>query len=92
MERWSDGFKPQCSNTPSLQYSNLVSQKFTSKVLTIGATELVLKSPSVPLFQRGNFLRRNLTPLWKRGEGEIFGGSEVELFSELLDQDTRECL
>jgi hypothetical protein len=21
MERWSDGFKPQCSNTPSLQHS-----------------------------------------------------------------------
>jgi hypothetical protein len=39
--------------------------------------ELELKSPSVPLFQRGNFLRGLLTPLWKRGEGEIFFG-EIE--------------
>jgi hypothetical protein len=26
------------------------------------------------LFQRGNFLCGILTPLWKRGEGEIFWG------------------
>jgi hypothetical protein len=26
----------------------------------------------IPLFQKGNFLGRALTPLWKRGEGEIF--------------------
>ncbi len=56
---------------------SVVSHKFIQKVQSMGATELVLKSPSVPLFQRGNFLRRNLTPLWKRGEGEIFGGSEA---------------
>jgi NitT/TauT family transport system substrate-binding protein len=37
------------------------------------AAEVKLKSPFVPIFQRGNFLRGILTPLWKRGEGEIFG-------------------
>ena len=41
--------------------------------------EIALKSPSIPLFQRGTFLRRSRTPpfdglragFWKRGEGEI---------------------
>src|SRR5438132_11180953 len=37
--------------------------------------KFALKSPLVPLFQRWNFLCRTLTPLWKRGEGEIFGGT-----------------
>src|SRR3972149_1228684 len=36
-----------------------------------------LKSPLIPLFQRGNFLRRTLTPLWKRGEGEIYRQHEA---------------
>src|SRR5262245_15190503 len=35
------------------------------------AAEVTLKSPSIPLFQRRNFLHRTLTPLWKRGEREI---------------------
>jgi hypothetical protein len=43
------------------------------------AAELELKSPSVPLFQRGNFRRRALTPLWKRGEGEIFGRNQLRI-------------
>jgi hypothetical protein len=38
--------------------------------------ETALKSPSIPLFERGKFRSRTLTPLWKRGEGEIFGRSE----------------
>jgi hypothetical protein len=38
----------------------------------MATAELELKSPSVPLFQRENFLGKVLTPLWKRGEGEIF--------------------
>jgi hypothetical protein len=33
--------------------------------------EAALKSPFIPLFQRGKFRSRTLTPLWKRGEGEI---------------------
>jgi hypothetical protein len=42
------------------------------------ATELLLKSPYCPPFSKGgNFLGRTLTPLWKRGEGEIFGESEA---------------
>ena len=36
------------------------------------ANTLDPSSPSVPLFQRGNFLGPALTPLLKRGEGEIF--------------------
>jgi hypothetical protein len=43
----------------------LVSQKFVSKVHTMAAAEVELKSPFVPLFQRGHFLRAILTPLWK---------------------------
>jgi hypothetical protein len=35
--------------------------------------EAALKSSSIPLFQRGKFRSSTLTPLWKRGEGEIFG-------------------
>jgi hypothetical protein len=38
------------------------------------AAEFELKSPFVPLFQRGEFFFPTLTPLWQRGEGEIFGG------------------
>jgi hypothetical protein len=41
----------------------------------MAATEVELKSPFVPLFQifsKGKFLRGILTPLWKRGEEEIF--------------------
>ncbi len=45
----------------------------------MAAAEVALKSPFIPLFQRGNFLRRTLTPLWKRGEGEIFGRNEMEI-------------
>jgi hypothetical protein len=46
---------------------------------TMAAAEVELKSPFVPLFQRGNlnFLGGILTPLWKRGEGEIFGLSDA---------------
>ena len=40
-------------------------QKFIQKLQTMAAAELELKSPSIPLFQRGNFLGRALTPLWK---------------------------
>jgi hypothetical protein len=39
----------------------------------MATVEPALKSPSVPLFQRGRFRSWTLTPLWKRGEGEIFG-------------------
>jgi hypothetical protein len=41
----------------------------------------------IPLFQRGIFLRRILTPLWKRGEGEIFGRNEAELCGEFLEAE-----
>jgi hypothetical protein len=44
------------------------------------AAEVTLKSSSVPLFQRGNFRRRILTPLLKKGgEGEISGRSEARV-------------
>ena len=45
----------------------------------MAAAESELKSPFVPLFQRGIFLRGIPTPLWKRGEGEIFGQNETEI-------------
>jgi hypothetical protein len=45
----------------------------------MAAAELALKSPFVPLFQSGNFLRRTLTPpfdelraLEKRGRGDFW--------------------
>jgi hypothetical protein len=43
----------------------------------MAAAELELKSPFIPLFQRGNYLGRAVTPLWKRGEGEIFKPNEL---------------
>src|SRR2546430_402708 len=46
----------------------------------MAAARSELKSPCFPLFQRGNFLRRLQTPLWKRGEGEIFHGRRQELW------------
>src|SRR4029434_3920990 len=54
--------------------------------------EAALKSSSISPFQRGKFRSRTLIPLWKRGEGEIFGRSEGDLCRELLGQDTRNIL
>jgi ABC-type nitrate/sulfonate/bicarbonate transport system substrate-binding protein len=45
---------------------------------------LHVKSPLVPLFQRGKFLRRMLTPLWKRGEGEILRRSAAAILWRVL--------
>jgi hypothetical protein len=39
----------------------------------MGATELVLKSPSVPLFQRGKFFLEFNPSLEKRGRGDFWG-------------------
>jgi hypothetical protein len=45
------------------------------------AAEVTLKSSSVPLFQRGNFRPRILTPLLKKeGKGRFLGGVRQELF------------
>jgi hypothetical protein len=33
-----------------------------------------LESPLGPPFSKGEFGSKTLTPLWKRGEGEIFYG------------------
>ena len=49
----------------------------------MGATEGVTKSPSVPLFQRGNFLRGILTPLWKRGEGEMCYRNDAKIIHRI---------
>jgi len=43
------------------------------------------KSPLIPFFQRGNFLPRVLTPLWKRGEGEIFGENVAAIIQRISD-------
>jgi hypothetical protein len=45
----------------------------------MATAEVELKSPFVPLFQRGNFSPEILTPLLKRGEGEIFGRNDTGL-------------
>jgi hypothetical protein len=60
----------------------------------MAAAELELKSPSVPLFQRGNYLGRALTPsletLEKRGRGDFLSGMSCELCGGFLGQDTRQ--
>ena len=43
---------------------------------------------TIPVFERGKFPSRTLTPLWKRGEGRFLGGVKGELCRELLGQDT----
>ena len=55
-----------------LDPASVVPQKIRLQTTNDGAIELELKSPSLPLFQKGEYLRRLLTALWKRGEGEIF--------------------
>jgi hypothetical protein len=41
----------------------------------MAAVDLELKSPSVPLFQRGNFLGTGFNPsLKKRGRGDFLSG------------------
>jgi hypothetical protein len=61
----------------------VASQSFIEKLQTMAAVEVALKSPLIPLFKKGIFLRRILTPLWKRGEGEI-GRNEAKLFGKIL--------
>jgi hypothetical protein len=72
-------------------FTSMVYQKFVQKLRTMATAEVALKSPSIPLFQRGNFPRM-LFPLFgkacpersrREGEGEIFGGTERELCGEL---------
>jgi hypothetical protein len=41
----------------------------------MAAAEVGLKSPLIPLFQRGAFSVTALTPLWKRGEGKILAAT-----------------
>jgi len=43
------------------------------------------KSPLIPLFQRGIFSDATLTPLWKRGEGEIFDSSSTAVIQRTSD-------
>jgi hypothetical protein len=53
----------------------------------MAAAELELKSPFVPLFQRGNFLHRTLTPPFdelragfgKEGKGRFFKRNELRI-------------
>ena len=52
--------------------ASVVAQKFVEKVQMMAVAKVELKSPFFPLFQMGNFLSVIITPLWKRGEGEIF--------------------
>jgi hypothetical protein len=44
------------------------------------------KSPLIPPFCKGGiFFATILTPLWKRGEGEIFGSSDAEIIQRISD-------
>src|SRR5215471_20968088 len=54
----------------------------------MAAAEVALKSPLIPLFQRGNYSIAVLTPLWKRGEGEI----STRRYGNHLFQDTSKAL
>ena len=51
--------------------ASVVSLKFVEEVQTMAAAEVELKSPSVPLFQRGILFRGLLTPL-EKGKGRFW--------------------
>jgi hypothetical protein len=55
----------------------------------MATVEVGLKSPLFPSFSKGKSLGWIPTPLWKRGEGKIFGRNKGELCREFLGQDTR---
>src|SRR6266550_2240567 len=55
----------------------------------MATAEVELKSPFIPLFQRKNFLSAILTLFDKEGKGRFSNGMTLELYSELLGQDTR---
>jgi hypothetical protein len=65
----------------------VVCQKFISSVQTMG-TNAYSNPPVSPFFKGGELSQWDLTPLWKRGEGEIFGGVRWGIFCKLLGQDT----
>jgi hypothetical protein len=50
----------------------MISEKFLLKVHGMAAAQVELKSPFHPPCSKGEFSPRILTPLWQRGEGEIF--------------------
>jgi hypothetical protein len=50
----------------------VVSLKFVEEVQTVAAVEVEFKSPCSPPFSKGDLLPGLITPLWERGEGEIF--------------------
>jgi hypothetical protein len=52
--------------------ASVVTQKFDELVQTMAAAEVERKSSFFPFFKGGIFFLGFLTPLWKRGEGEIF--------------------
>ena len=55
----------------------------------MAAAELELKSPSIPLFQRGDFSRYGFNPSFgKEGKGRFFNRMSCELCGD-LGQDTR---
>jgi hypothetical protein len=56
---------------------SVVSLKFVEKVQMLLRDSSRMQIPLLsPFFKRGNLLRRILTTLWQRGEGEIFGQSD----------------
>ena len=72
------------------RHASVVSQKFIEKFQTMAVAEWRHANPPESPFSKGGISSVGSKPLfWKRGEGEIFGGTVRELCSELLGQDTR---
>jgi hypothetical protein len=52
-------------------------QKLIYKLRTMAMVEATLKSPFIPLFQRGKFPSRAKPLLGKEGKGRFFGGTRM---------------
>jgi hypothetical protein len=51
----------------------------------MSAAEVMPKSPFIPLLQRGKFFLAALTPLCKRGEGEICWRNDGKIIQRILN-------
>src|SRR5215813_788700 len=53
----------------------------------MASDKIEFKSPSFPLFKGGILSEAVVTPLWQRGEGEIFGRNDVGVIQSTLMQN-----
>jgi hypothetical protein len=71
--------------------TSVVFPKVMKEPQLMAAAEFAFKSPFILLFQRGNFLRRTLTPpfdglgasFWKRGKEETFRRNELQIMWQI---------